>query len=318
MDAFGFVACDKALGRWRCKGGRMTKVTEADTPLDAGSAFNVVAQAERAADTAARRAGVTLGEVEDMPGLRMVSGLFESVWGRTPEGVPVSSEVLRSLVHAGGCVTTALDQRGELLGAAALTLAEPAGSTYSLIAAVSPGATDGGVGRAVKLRQRAWALRRGYTSMAWTFDPLVSRNARFNLAKLGAVARQYAVGFYGEMSDRINGADEADRLVATWVLDSRRVVAASEGTAADPAGPAQDASALTGGPDGDPITRLDATGLWVRVPTDIVALRGTDRAAAERWRAAARSALVDAFEQSRTATHMTRHGWYLLEEENAR
>lgn len=296
----------------------MTELTEATTPRGAGSAFNVVAQAERAADAAGRRAGVALGEVEDMPGLQVVSRLFESVWGRTPEGVPVNSELLRSLVHAGGCVTTALDQRGALMGAAALTLAEPAGSTYSLIAAVSPGAADRGVGRAVKLRQRAWALQRGYASMTWTFDPLVSRNARFNLAKLGAVAAQYEVGFYGEMSDRINGADEADRLVATWVLDSRRVVAASEGTAADPAGPARDAPALADGPDGEPLARLDATGLWVRVPSDVVALRGTDRAAAERWRAVVRRTLVDAFEHSRTATHMTRHGWYLLEEESNR
>lgn len=296
----------------------MTKVTDAATPLDGGSAFNVVAQAERTAEAAGRRSGVTLVEVEDMAELRAVSRLFESVWGRTPEGVPLNSELLRSLVHAGGCVTTALDQSGGLLGAAALTLAAPAGSTYSLIAAVSPGAVDRGVGRAVKLRQRAWALQRGYASMEWTFDPLVSRNARFNLAKLGAVARHYAVGFYGEMSDRINGADEADRLVATWVLDSRRVLAASEGTAADPAGPAQDARTLAVGPDGEPLARLDTTGLWIRVPSDIVALRGTDPATAQRWRSAVRRALADAFEHSRTATHMTRDGWYLLEEENAR
>lgn len=296
----------------------MTKVTGAAALPDAGSAFDVVAQAERAAEAAGRLSGVTLGEVEDMAELRAVSSLFESVWGRTPEGVPVNSEVLRSLVHAGGCVTTALDQNGALLGAAALTLAEPAGSTYSLIAAVSPAAVDRGVGRAVKLRQRAWALQRGYASMVWTFDPLVSRNARFNLAKLGAVARQYAVGFYGEMSDRINGADEADRLVATWLLDSPGVVAASEGIAADPAGPAQDAEALADGPDGMPLARFDTTGLWVRVPSDVVELRGTDPSAAQQWRTAVRRALVDAFVDSRAATHMTRHGWYLLEEASPR
>ena len=293
----------------------MTDVTEATTPRAAGSAFNVVEQAERAADAASRRAGITLGEAEDMPGLKAVSQLFESVWGRTAEGVPVNSEVLRSLVHAGGCVTTAHDQRGSLVGAAALTLAEPAGSTYSLIAGVSPGVVNRGIGRAVKLRQRAWALQRGYATMVWTFDPLVSRNARFNLAKLGAVAEQYEVAFYGEMSDRINGADEADRLVASWVLDSPRVVAASEGTAADPAGPAQDAPALADGPDGKPLACLDSSGLWVRVPSDVVALRGSDPAAAERWRTAVRRTLVEAFAHSRTATHMTHHGWYLLEEE---
>lgn len=296
----------------------MTEVTEASTARDAGSRFNVVAQAARTADAAGRRACVVLGEVEDMARLRAVSGLFESVWGRTPEGVPVNSEVLRSLVHAGGCVTTAHDQHGALVGASVLAVATPSGSTYSLIAAVSPGAADRGIGHAVKLRQRAWALERGHASMVWTFDPLVSRNARFNLTKLGAVAQEYAVGFYGEMSDRLNGADDADRLVATWTLDSPRAIAASEGTAADREGPAPDSRPLADGPDGEPLARQDAAGLWVRVPADVVALRAVDRAAARQWRTAVRLTLLDALDHSRTATHMTRHGWYLLEEARVR
>lgn len=276
--------------------------------------FNVVAQAERAAAAAGRRAGVTLREVEQMAELKAVSRLFESVWGRTPEGVPLNSELLRSLVHAGGCATAAFDGRGDLVGAAALAPATPAGATYSLIAAVSPGAADRGIGHAVKLRQRSWALAHGHPSMVWTFDPLVSRNARFNLAKLGAVARDYAVGFYGEMADEINGADEADRLVATWELGSRRAIAASEGTAVEPSGPDAAALPLGDGPDGESMTCRDASGLWIRVPQDVVALRRSDPTAAARWRTAVRRSLLDAFERNLVATHMTRRGWYLLQE----
>lgn len=293
----------------------MTKVIRA-TEAESGSEFNVVAQAARTAAVAAARARVTLHEVEDMPELRRVSRLFESVWGRTPEGVPVNSEVLRSLVHAGGCTTAAFDHTGELVGAAALALAAPAGSTYSLLAAVSPGTSDQGIGRAVKLRQRTWALERGHTSMLWTFDPLVGRNARFNLVRLGAVASEYAVAFYGEMADRINGADEADRLVARWTLGSRRAIAASEGTAAGPVGPARTSHTLAEAPDGHPLVREDDTGRWVRVPTDIVVLRQTDPRVSEQWRRAVRRALVDAFGRSLVATHLTRDGWYLLEKEN--
>jgi len=101
------------------------------------STFNAGAQASRVALAAAERAGLRLDEVEDMDTLRAVSRLFEEVWGRNQEGVPLNSELLRSLAHAGGAVTVARDRAGALVGAAALVLA-PAQGSYSLIAAAAP------------------------------------------------------------------------------------------------------------------------------------------------------------------------------------
>jgi hypothetical protein len=43
-----------------------------------------------------------------------------------------------------------------------------------------------GVGYALKLAQRAQALRHGVTEMRWTYDPMLFANARFNLVRLGA------------------------------------------------------------------------------------------------------------------------------------
>jgi len=34
--------------------------------------------------------------------------------------------------------------------------------------------------------------------MHWTFDPLQSRNAYLNFAKLGIIVREYAADMYGE------------------------------------------------------------------------------------------------------------------------
>jgi predicted GNAT superfamily acetyltransferase len=286
--------------------------THDSSPATGAPRFNVAAQADRVAESAARRAAVSLTEVHDVPGLRAVSALLEAVWGRTDEGVPVNTDVLRSLVHAGGCVTAAHDVDGDLVSAAVLSVAAPAGTTYSLIAAVAPGTNDRGIGRAVKLRQRAWALQRDYRTMLWTFDPLVGRNARFNLARLGAEAAEYEVAFYGRMSDAINGDDDSDRLVARWRLDARRTVAATEGTNADLSGPAADAPVLAEGPDGAPMVRRDQHGLWCRVPSDIVELRRRTPAEAARWRLAVRAVLADAFAAGSVATHMTRDGWYLL------
>lgn len=286
--------------------------THDSSPAAGAARFNVAAQADRVAESAARRAAVSLTEVNDVPGLRAVSALLEAVWGRTDEGVPINTDVLRSLVHAGGCVTAAHDVDGDLVSAAVLSVAAPAGTTYSLIAAVAPGTNDRGIGRAVKLRQRAWALERDYRTMLWTFDPLVGRNARFNLAKLGAEAAEYEVAFYGRMSDAINGDDDSDRLVARWRLDARRTVAATEGTNADLSGPAADAPVLAEGPDGAPMVRRDQHGLWCRVPSDIVTLRRHLPAEAAQWRLAVRAVLADALAAGSAATHMTRDGWYLL------
>jgi predicted GNAT superfamily acetyltransferase len=135
------------------------------------------AEAARDADEAARRAGVSVAETESMPELRETASLMEAFGGRGPDGVPIGSELMRSPAHAGGAVTVARAADGTLAGAAVLTPAAPAGATYSLIAAAAPGAADRGVGRALKLRQRAWALGQGHRVMRWTFDPLVGRNA---------------------------------------------------------------------------------------------------------------------------------------------
>lgn len=271
------------------------------------------------ADRAAQRAGVVIRTVEDIEDLRAVAALLESVWGRTTEGVPLPSEVMRSLAHAGGATTAAYAEDGTLVAAASLAVAAPPGTTYSLIAAVAPGGSDRGTGLAVKLHQRAWALAHGFDIMVWTFDPLVGRNARFNLAKLGAVAGEYAASFYGRMSDEVNGDDDSDRLVARWVLGSPRAVAAAEGRLEGSARPADGARpGVVGpgvvGPDGAVMTARDDSGRWVRVPRDIVALRRQDPAQAAAWRHAVREAVTDAFGSGLVAVHLTRDGWYHLAE----
>lgn len=283
---------------------------DASVPVEVPAA--AVAEAADAALATSRRAGVQVRDVEDMEELRQVSALLASVWGRTPEGVPMPSEVMRGLAHAGGCTTAAFDASGTLVGAATLAIAAPCGTTYSLIAAVTPGGGDRGIGHAVKLHQRAWALRHGCRTMVWTFDPLVSRNARFNLTKLGAVAHEYAPGFYGQMADHINGSGEADRLVACWQLLSERATAAARGVPEGPSRPARAARRLAYGPDSLPMLAEDGAGRWLRVPRDVVALRRNSPREAERWRAAVRDAFLDAFDGDLAATHTTRDGWYLL------
>jgi predicted GNAT superfamily acetyltransferase len=84
--------------------------------------------------------------------------------------------------------------------------------------AVTGGARSRGVGRALKLAQRAWALDRGIEAMRWTFDPLIARNAYFNLQILGAVADRFHRHYYGDMDDDVNRGQRSDRLEVRWDL----------------------------------------------------------------------------------------------------
>ena len=85
---------------------------------------------------------------------------------------------------------------------------------------------DRGVGRALKLFQREEALGRGIRLIVWTFDPLETRNAHFNLNRLGAIARKYLPNLYGVTTSPLHRGLPTDRLLAEWQLDSARVVAA--------------------------------------------------------------------------------------------
>jgi predicted GNAT superfamily acetyltransferase len=94
---------------------------------------------------------------------------------------------------------------------------------HSHMLAVMPEYRNAGVGRRLKLEQRADALSRGLDLMEWTFDPLQLKNAYFNMARLGAIVRRYVENEYGNTSSPLDGGLPTDRCVAEWWLASPRV-----------------------------------------------------------------------------------------------
>ncbi len=86
-----------------------------------------------------------------------------------------------------------------------------------------------GVGRGLKLEQRAEALGRGIRLVEWTFDPLEIKNAYFNIERLGVIVRRYIRNAYGITTSKLHSGMPTDRCVAEWRLDHPRVVAAIEG-----------------------------------------------------------------------------------------
>lgn len=96
---------------------------------------------------------------------------------------------------------------------------------HSHMLAVRRSHQNRGLGAQLKWEQRREALSRGIRHMEWTFDPLEIKNAFLNIHRLGAIAREYRVDFYGVSSSRLQGGLPTDRLVAEWELDSPRVKA---------------------------------------------------------------------------------------------
>ena len=104
---------------------------------------------------------------------------------------------------------------------------------YSHVMAVAKDYQNKGVGARLKWAQREKVLSEGRELIKWTWDPMLARNAHFNLNRLGATVENYLDDFYGVDY----GADEqlglpSDRLSATWKLDSKRVHALAKGSEA--------------------------------------------------------------------------------------
>lgn len=91
-----------------------------------------------------------------------------------------------------------------------------------------------GVGRQLKLAQREEAMARGIGMIEWTFDPLELKNAFFNVQRLGAVVERYVLNQYGITSSALHGGLPTDRCIASWHLQSERVVNVVGGQAPPP------------------------------------------------------------------------------------
>ncbi|MEU6324818.1 GNAT family N-acetyltransferase [Streptomyces sp. NPDC047009] len=284
-----------------------------------GAAPHALDRAATAAAVAQARAAVDVRALTDIPALTSAARLFADIWNT--DRPPLNSDVMRALAHAGNYVVGAFDGE-ELLGASVAFLGLRQGPMlHSHISGVRASAQGRSIGFALKLHQRAWALGRGIENITWTFDPLIRRNAYFNLVKLGARATEYLTDFYGDMSDGINQGQHSDRLHLTWPLLAPHVIDLLDATPsrrpAQPDAAAHAEPRLVQGPNGGPEphpTNAHAQLCWI--PPDIEALRRKDPAGAAHWRLALRTALTGALAEGYDIGTCTRSGHYLLTRRN--
>ncbi|MFI6588068.1 GNAT family N-acetyltransferase [Embleya sp. NPDC050493] len=220
-------------------------------------------------------------ELHMMEDFDAVSLLYADIWGSRSGRTPISAEVMRALSHSGNYVAGAYED-GRLVGASVAFFGEPVG--ISLHSHITGAVVGRGVGLALKMHQRQWALAHRLSRITWTYDPLIRRNAYFNLTKLGARPEAYLASFYGLMDDAINGGDESDRILVAWDLTATFPPVVVE----LPAGAVHGLRNHDGRPEA---AATDAETVLVDLPDDIEALRLTDPGAARAWRLAVRETL---------------------------
>lgn len=262
------------------------------------------------AHEAARAADVELRPLTSIEDADRILGVMIATWG---EHQLLPREMIRALGDSGNTPWGAFDGDeliGYVLGWSGVDRDEGL-HAHSHMLATLPDRRHRGIGYALKLTQRAYCLDQGISRVRWTFDPLLSRNAHFNLNKLGATADRFLPNFYGEMTDTLNRGERSDRLMVRWDLER------------EPAGPARgDGFEVLGRAGDDPTTPAptpvrapEGAPALIRIPREYHELRQRDRALADAWREATAEAFTACFEKGLLATGFTGDSAYVLTED---
>jgi predicted GNAT superfamily acetyltransferase len=247
-----------------------------------------------------------------------VEDLQRVVWtGNETEVVP--THMLITAIHNGGLVLGAFVENemvGFVFGFPGLELLPdgPHPKHCSHMMGVRPDWRNAGLGFALKRAQWQIVRHQGLDHITWTYDPLLSRNAYLNIAKLGAVCNTYRRSEYGDLRDGLNAGLPTDRFQVDWWLNTRRVerrlgkhargtLRLEQFTKAD----FQPLYALHTGTEGLPrppehFSPFGGSLLLAEIPSDFMALKVVDFALARDWRFFTREIFETAFAEGYLVT----------------
>lgn len=256
---------------------------------------------------------IAIRDLKSIDDLTQLKALEKEVWGMADEDtVPLTLAI--ALKAAGnifvGAFETAKDSKNKdkekLVGFAFGFLGLERGqiTLHSHMLAVLDQYRHLDLGSRLKQAQRERAMAMGIHEMTWTYDPLQSRNAHFNFAKLGVVSDTYKVDFYGPETSSMLHRNGTDRLWVRWILDSRRVRDRISGKNVNTRAETLDALRLLA-----PLVRFDPSGkparanladslarqrVSIEIPGDILEVERTGMETAREWREATRWAFREA------------------------
>ena len=216
---------------------------------------------------------IQVRELDNLQDQDFGRNIFDITWSMDA-GTEITPNLLQAMVHSGSYLSGAFIDN-KIVGAAFAFPATNGGlHLHSHMTAVLPEFRDKGVGYSLKIDQWNWAKKKNYSHLSWTFDPLVRRNAKLNIAKLGVDISAYHPNFYGDMPDALNAGDESDRLMVSWRTDID----------------APKAREL--------ITKPETGDILIEIPEDIVAIRSKNQSESMKWRRQVREQFMAAFEKN--------------------
>jgi predicted GNAT superfamily acetyltransferase len=284
---------------------------------EVGTTLTTADSAGKIAERAMAACGIEIRTLHSVRETKAAEALLMRVWDTGRSALPLNASTMQALAHAGNYVSGAfaVSDPEAPIGCVVGFFSPPVTrSLHSHIAAVDRSVSGGGVGLAMKLHERAWCLEKGVERMTWTFDPAVSRNAYFNIAKLGALAEEYLDDFYGSMDDGVNGGAPTDRLFVSWDLTAELPSLAARNAQGRPSGAS---IALAIDESGHPQVRsVDsaATAVVIEIPKDIVPFRREDPATATEWSLAIRASLEPYVTSAEwTVSTFLKEGAYIME-----
>lgn len=163
-----------------------------------------------------------IDKVEDPDEIRTLIPVIKSAWGMENTDQLVKDIIAAMRFHGGLVLAAREDDKVIGMQYAFTGMRHGKIYLYSHMTGVERNHKYSGIGKELKMKQREWALQNGYDLIAWTYDPLMSLNANFNIHKIGAIARTYLENFYGEMEDSLNFGIPTDRFVAEWWIRKER------------------------------------------------------------------------------------------------
>lgn len=214
--------------------------------------------------------------------------LQREVWGpEYEETIPAS--LLQVASYVGGLIAGAFGSDGDLLGFVFGLTGVKNGETlhWSHALGVREAARNSGVGRMLKEYQRSELARRAVGVVYWTFDPLIAKNAHFNINRLGARVVEYIPNMYGTTKSPLHHGLATDRFVVVCSTTPRPAKTARRFAAQNP-----QPRILTTSTHPDDILFAGALQLpravWIEVPTDIHQVLADSPAAAAEWHSSIR------------------------------
>jgi predicted GNAT superfamily acetyltransferase len=179
---------------------------------------------------------ITIRPCTELAEFAQCIALQKAIWGDSDRDL-VPQHIFVVAAQTGGQVLGAYDG-DKLIGflLALVGLYEGRVCLHSHMTGVYPAYQNYGIGRRLKLAQREDALARGIEMVEWTFDPLKSRNAYFNIVRLGAIIRTYLPNVYGQTSSHLDRGLPTDRFLAEWWIAAPRVQQILAGEPYHPAG----------------------------------------------------------------------------------